>query len=112
MLPIDPLRLARRQLEIDHARTKRFPHLFPHKMERMGASPLAFLRGAAPLFYDLLAARPSLAEGPRGKGWLCGDMHLENFGAYHPDALTRGERAPKRPTKGGTARAVFNLNDF
>lgn len=48
----------------------------------MLASPHAFLRGAAPLFYEILAARPDLAAGPPGEGWIVGDMHLENVGAY------------------------------
>jgi len=59
MLAIDPLRLARRQLELDRERTRRYPHLLQHKAERMSASPLALLRGAAPLFYELLDAHPS-----------------------------------------------------
>jgi uncharacterized protein (DUF2252 family) len=104
MLAVDPLALARHQIALDRARTARKPDLLAHKLERMTASPLAFLRGAAPLFYDLLAAHPTLAEGPRGKGWLTGDLHLENFGAYrrlppHQDATEREEVA-------------FDLNDF
>jgi uncharacterized protein (DUF2252 family) len=104
MLAVDPLALARHQIALDRARTARKPDLLAHKLERMSASPLAFLRGAAPLFYDLLAAHPTLAEGPRGKGWLTGDLHLENFGAYrrlppHQDASEREEVA-------------FDLNDF
>jgi len=69
----------------------------------MTTSPLAFLRGAAPLFYELLAEHPSLAEGPRGKGWIVGDLHLENFGAYRPNPTDDAEHAPD---------ATFNLNDF
>lgn len=71
----------------------------------MSASPLAFLRGACPLFYELLASRPELGEGPPGEGWIVGDLHLENFGAYRPDTFTDHGAAKKRP-------AVFNLNDF
>jgi len=94
--------LARRQLAHDRARTARFPVLLARKLARMTASPLAFLRGAAPLFYELLDAHPSLAEGPRGKGWIVGDLHVENFGAYRPD-----------PTDEQSTRdAAFNLNDF
>jgi uncharacterized protein (DUF2252 family) len=78
--------------------------LFAHKLERMSASPLAFLRGAAPLFYSILKARPELAKGPPGTGWLTGDMHLENFGAYRPEHAASAE--------GDATRAVFDLNDF
>jgi len=106
MLTVDPIALARRQISADRARTKRFPELFERKLARMAASPLAFLRGSAPLFYDLLAAHPALAEGPRGKGWIAGDLHLENFGAYRPlppDAA--GAKAPR-------GDVAFDLNDF
>ncbi len=104
MLAVDPLALARRQIAIDREKTSRFPALLDRKLERMTASPLAFLRGAAPLFYELLAAHPTLAEGPRGKGWLTGDLHLENFGAYRPQPLD------KHPH--GAEDAAFDLNDF
>ncbi len=98
--------LARHQLALDTARTRRFPELLAHKLERMTASPLAFLRGAAPLFYDLLKAHPTLAEGPRGKGWLTGDLHLENFGAYRPLPPT------DNTSKGHRDDVSFDLNDF
>jgi uncharacterized protein (DUF2252 family) len=97
--------LAERQIASDRQRTQRFPDLFARKAQRMSASPLAFLRGAAPLFYDVLAARPDLSDGPPGEGWLVGDLHLENFGAYRPDVFAEHEAGKKRP-------AVFNLNDF
>ena len=96
--------LAAQQLASDTAKTKRFPLLLVRKLGRMSASPLAFLRGAAPLFYELLAEHPELADGPPGEGWLVGDLHLENFGAYRPDSLD-DDSAKKRS-------AVFDLNDF
>ena len=85
MLAFDPVLLAKRQLAGDRAKTARFPGLYERKIARMSASPLAFLRGAAPLFYEILSKRPDLARGPAGEGWLTGDLHLENFGAYRPD---------------------------
>jgi len=96
--------LADRQLELDRERTKRFPDLFLRKLDRMCASPLSFLRGAAPLFYELLAETPELAEGPPGEGWLAGDLHLENFGAYRTESFEE-EDGKKR-------NVVFDLNDF
>src|SRR5882672_10323520 len=101
----DAIALARRQLEHDRRSTLRYPGLFRHKLARMAPSPLAYLRGAAHLFYDLLRDRPDLAEGPRGKGWLVGDAHLENFGAYRiqPTGGPKGRRKDA---------VVFDLNDF
>ena len=114
MLAVDPLTLARHQLALDRTKTQRFPALLDRKLDRMAASPLAFLRGAAPLFYELLAAHPSLAEGPRGKGWLTGDLHLENFGAYRPLPLGLGQDKGKSGEHGEHhhSDAAFDLNDF
>ncbi len=113
MLALDPLRLARRQLEIDRERTGRFPDLLAHKADRMTPSPLALLRGSAPLFYELLEKHPVLTEGPAGEGWLVGDCHLENFGAFRTDVLATSTK----PTSGRRGKRdadpiVFDLNDF
>lgn len=108
MILLDPLELARAQLAADRKRTNVFSGLFERKARRMSASPLAFLRGAAPLFYDLLKDRPPLAEGPGDLGWITGDMHLENFGAYRPDPRSFSRTAKDR----GEHRATFDLNDF
>lgn len=101
---VQPRRLAERQLELDRQRTARFPALLARKQARMSASPLAFLRGAAPLFYEMLAADPDLAGGPAGEGIIQGDAHLENFGAYSPASELGGV------WKKG--HATFQLNDF
>ena len=63
---LEPGALADRQLAVDRERTKRFPDLFVRKLQRMSSSPLAYLRGAAPLFFELLAAQPDLSAGPGG----------------------------------------------
>jgi uncharacterized protein (DUF2252 family) len=94
-----PLLCAERQLARDRAATEAFS-LWPRKLLRMSASPLAYLRGAAALFYELLLEHPELAAGPDGEGWLVGDAHLENFGAF-------------RSADGrGSERVVFDVNDF
>ena len=95
----DPLRCAERQLARDRAATQAFS-LWPRKLQRMTASPLGYLRGAASLFYELLRDHPEFAAGPAGEGWLVGDAHLENFGAY------RSEDGR------GTEAVVFDVNDF
>ncbi len=104
MSSLDPEALAARQVAVDRERTSRFPSLLAQKQRRMSASPFAFLRGAAPLFYEIIAQDPEFGGGPEGEGWLVGDLHLENFGAY----------APARPASAGVDKraAAFNLNDF
>jgi uncharacterized protein (DUF2252 family) len=97
-------RLAERQLELDRQRVLRYPQLLARKQLRMSGSPLAYLRGAAPLFYEMLAAEPDLASGPEGFGIIQGDAHLENFGAYSPAVEEDGV------VKKG--HATFQLNDF
>jgi uncharacterized protein (DUF2252 family) len=101
---LDPQGLAHRQIEIDGARTCAFPELLERKRRRMCASPLAFLRGSAPLFYEMLRERGELDDGPAGTGYVVGDAHLENFGAYTPRRVG-GEANERR-------RACFDLNDF
>jgi uncharacterized protein (DUF2252 family) len=96
MTELDPFALAARQVEIDREATRRIPALFDRKRQRLAPAPFAFLRGSAPLFYQILAERPDLAAGPEGDGWIVGDMHLENVGAYRDDA----------------DEVVFGLNDF
>ncbi len=117
MLSVDPIALARRQLARDREKTLHLPGLFAHKLDRMRASPLAFLRGTAPLFYELLAASPELWRGPAGEGWITGDLHLENFGAYRPQSFADEDRSHARKKKrhaklAAEEIATFNLNDF
>ena len=107
---LDAHELARTQLERDRVRTARArawtkTDLFAHKIERMSPSPLAFLRGAAPMFYEVLERVPALAEGPPGEGFIIGDLHIENFGAYRPDP-EKGRHKNREPD------AVFDANDF
>jgi len=70
----------------------------------MSSSPLALLRGAAQLFYEVLAADPDPAQDSSARGWIVGDAHLENFGAFRP-AAPADERLPRK-------KSVFDLNDF
>jgi uncharacterized protein (DUF2252 family) len=56
----------------------RIPSLIPVRFGRMLPSPFAFLRGAAPIMADDLAATP--ASGVRVQA--CGDAHVANFGVF------------------------------
>ena len=95
-----PFELARWQLERDQEQMRRMPPvLLARKQSRMSDSPFALLRGTAPLFYRVLGNAPRLARGPGDEGLLCGDLHLENFGAYRPDRPSRNDRV------------VFDVND-
>lgn len=64
------------------------------KYQRMRAGPFAFLRGTCHLFYERLPDHGVLRKAPLA--WLCGDLHLENFGSY----------------KGQTRLVYFDVNDF
>ncbi|MET7702965.1 DUF2252 domain-containing protein [Streptomyces sp. NPDC005485] len=70
----------------------RLQELLPIRYGRMGASPFAFLRGAAAVMAEDLAAQPHTGLTVQ----LCGDAHLLNFGLY---------ASPER-------NLLFDLNDF
>src|SRR5205085_5003103 len=53
-----------------------------------------FLRGTCHLFYEDWPARTRLNRAP--PVWVCGDLHLENFGSY----------------KGDDRLLYFDINDF
>jgi len=72
----------------------RDPERLALKYRAMRASAFAFLRGTCHLFYDRLPKSGLLTKAPRA--WICGDLHLENFGSY----------------KGDNRLVYFDLNDF
>lgn len=61
----------------------RDPERLAMKYKAMCASPFVFLRGTCHLFYERLPQQPLLDDAP--PVWICGDMHLENFGSYKAD---------------------------
>jgi uncharacterized protein (DUF2252 family) len=72
----------------------RKPRLVRLKLERMAGDPFSFFRGADHLFAD---AWPDLRPPDVGPEIpLCGDLHLENFGAYRDD----------------DGEYVYDINDF
>ena len=72
----------------------RDPERLKIKYQKMRSDPFGFLRGTCHLFYQRLSAAKSLKSSP--PVWICGDLHLENFGSY----------------KGNNRLAYFDLNDF
>ena len=61
----------------------REPERLALKYRAMRASPLAFLRGSCHLFNERLPGDDLLRAAP--PAWVCGDLHLENFGSYRGD---------------------------
>lgn len=72
----------------------REPERLALKYRAMRASPYRFLRGSCALFYDRLPEAGVFRSAP--PVWVCGDLHLENFGSY----------------KGDNRLVYFDLNDF
>ena len=64
------------------------------KFQKMRVDAFSFLRGTCHLFYNRLAQIRLIKSAPIV--WVCGDLHLENFGSY----------------KGSNRLAYFDLNDF
>ncbi|GAA2519682.1 DUF2252 domain-containing protein [Pilimelia columellifera] len=75
------------------------PAAFRRKFRKMAASPFAFYRGSACLFYaDLTSehADEAYLDERTSRVWIHGDLHAENFGTYMNDS----------------GQLVFNVNDF
>lgn len=83
--------VAQRILEFNQGRD---PNLLQLKYKGMRADVFAFFRGTCHLFYQDWPAGSPLDNAP--PVWICGDMHLQNFGSY----------------KGDNRLVYFNVNDF
>jgi uncharacterized protein (DUF2252 family) len=64
------------------------------KYQHMRADSFGFYRGTCHIFYEDWPKSTPLNRTPAA--WICGDLHLENFGAY----------------KGDNRLVYFDLNDF
>lgn len=62
----------------------RDPERLQIKYRTLRASAFSFLRGTCHLFYDRLAGSGA-ALPPTPLTWVCGDLHVENFGSYKAD---------------------------
>ena len=71
----------------------RLPEQVQLKYKMMATDPFRFFRGTCHLFYEDLS-KISLPYSPNS--WICGDLHLENFGSF----------------KGDNRLVYFDLNDF
>ncbi len=73
---------------------QRDPQLLLRKYAQMRNDAFNFFRGSCHLFYQDLPIESSLNLAPAT--WICGDLHLENFGTY----------------KGDDRQIYFGINDF
>ncbi|MEO7216724.1 MAG: DUF2252 family protein [Gemmatimonadaceae bacterium] len=59
------------------------PELLLRKYAAMRRTPFSYMRGACQLFYSSLPTVGTLSGAP--PAWLCGDLHVENFGTFKGD---------------------------
>jgi uncharacterized protein (DUF2252 family) len=60
--------------------------IIKQKYKRMARSAFRFFRGTTHLFYEDLAQNKAFLDFPPSPlAWICGDLHLENFGSYKAD---------------------------
>src|SRR5579859_2995554 len=72
----------------------RDPQMLKIKYKEMRESAFAFYRATCHLFYEDWPARSALNDAPAV--WVCGDLHLENYGSY----------------KAENRLVYFGMNDF
>jgi uncharacterized protein (DUF2252 family) len=72
----------------------RLPDILQLKYAAMAENAFRFYRGTCHLFYEDLSKVTDFPASPAT--WICGDMHIENFGSY----------------KGDNRLVYFDLNDF
>jgi uncharacterized protein (DUF2252 family) len=79
---------------IESFNTRREPERLAMKMLAMRSNAFSFLRGTCHLFHQRMAEQHLVPAGP--SAWICGDLHLENFGTY----------------LGANGLTYFDVNDF
>jgi len=70
------------------------PEMIKLKYDAMAENVFRYYRGTCHLFYEDLSAGKKLPASPIT--WICGDLHLENYGSYKAD----------------NKLVYFDLNDF
>jgi uncharacterized protein (DUF2252 family) len=81
-------------VRIKNFNSSREKDMVPVKYEAMAENMFRFYRGTCHLFYEDLAKEKKLPASPLV--WICGDLHLENFGSFKSD----------------NKQVYFDLNDF
>jgi uncharacterized protein (DUF2252 family) len=83
--------IAEKIINFNKGRNKVFLDI---KYKALKESPFRFYRGTCHLFFEDLAKDPPVKDPT--KIWICGDLHIENYGTY----------------KGDNGLAYFDINDF
>ncbi len=86
--------MSARSEKIKSFNQNRVPEILQLKYEAMRENAFRFYRGTCGLFYERLSKVKHIPASPTG--WICGDLHLENFGSY----------------RGNNKLVYFDLNDF
>jgi uncharacterized protein (DUF2252 family) len=74
--------------------SNRLPEMVQLKYEFMTENLFRYFRGTNHIFYERLAGQNDFPKSP--DAWICGDLHLENFGTFKSD----------------NRQVYFDLNDF
>ena len=74
--------------------SNRLKEMLKFKYDAMSENIFRFYRGTCHLFYEDLSKAKNIPASPAT--WICGDLHIENFGSYKAD----------------NKLVYFDLNDF
>ncbi len=80
--------------QIQQFNRDRDPDLLKLKYQAMASNAFGFLRGTCHLFYQDIPTDAAIDKMP--PVWVCGDLHLQNFGSY----------------RGDDRLVYFDINDF
>lgn len=83
--------IAKRIYDFNKGRNKMFLDI---KYKALKESPFRFYRGTCHLFFEDLSKNIPISDPT--KIWICGDLHIENYGTY----------------KGDNGLVYFDINDF
>ncbi|QQL50221.1 DUF2252 family protein [Mucilaginibacter ginkgonis] len=56
------------------------PDILRHKYAALADNPFRFFKSTCYIYYEDLAKTSDVNSSPLT--WICGDLHLENFGSY------------------------------